>query len=608
MMQPHPPLAIPRLTTFARPQSHRFVQETLSRLSEDSIRAGSPVLRRSDLMNSRSPSPAPAYAGTEDCSKQGSMRTATPGSWEPRRPGTVTPAASSLWGGEAANRIDSARLEVPELSRAPTDWRAAMREEIDSALSTGAVSQFLEGWSSQFIEWRNIDENLARQLHTRLSHLEDTSQSLITFLQEYVTTEEFTSFRDSMNTYSRLVDELAAVDGGQSNLLTSFEKAIEKSVSTSITQLIQELREDEGKRRSQEGLQQEALTKELHARHDGLQKHLSSVAEAVQCQDIFLRSELEPLMREVGNRVENQLRFSADQFDKNAFRATQEAAVTMQKSLAAEHEALRAEIRRLVAGDKWPVEPQDSLRDMLQNFDNHLVQGVANSRQAELWQLAAERDRESRQAMEKELELSQANTERLSEQLRQLDTDLKEQTNSLEQTTLRLHAVPTWAKYCGYIDQVLSRGRLKINIHGEWLELLGLDFTAVSAKAQPIARWQDEEIAAAVLADAAELLLGCLAGVPATIESHMKAAKGKAEFWDEVSLNRALLVRDSLEQRGVPYKMIQTVAGFHGKTGLGRTCIRLCLRLFPDKEDPEEPKGKGNQKSPRGRSASPGKK
>lgn len=578
------------------------------------MRAASPPLQKSDLMNSRSPSPILAYPAMEELSKRGcdimrtttpgSARTTTPGGWELRRPGTARTGVSSSCGGE---RGDWEQHEVPKLSGVPMDWRETVREEIHSALNSGAVSQFLEGWSSQLIEWRSVDDNLARQLHTRLSHLEDTSQSLITFLQEYVTTEEFTSFRDSMNSYSRLVDELAAVDTGQSNLLASLEKAIERSVATSITQLVQEMREDESKRRSQEGVHQETLTKELHARHDGLQKQLSSVVEAVQCNNVFLRSELEPLMREVGDRVENQLRFSADQFDKNACRATQEAAANMQKSLAAEHEALRAEIRRLVAGDKWPVEPEDSLRDMLQKFDSHLVKGVATSQQAALWQQAAERDRETREAAEKELELSKATEERLSEQLRQLDMNLQEQSSNLEQTSLKLRAVPSWGRYCGHIDEVLSRGRLKMNIHGEWLELLGLEFTAVSPKAKPIANWKDEEIAAAVLADAAELMLGCLAGVPATIESHMKAAKGKAEFWDEVSFNRAVLVRDALEHRGVPYKMIQNVAGFQGNNGLGEHCIRLCLQLFPNKEDSDEPKGK-QKSSSKGRSASPGRK
>lgn len=523
----------------------------------------------------------------------GSVSTATPGVWELRRPETATPGLPSFSGGE---KRYSTQHEAPKLVDVPTDFREMLREEIHSALKTGAVSQFLEGWSSQMMKWRTTDDNVARQLQTRLTHLEDTSQSLITFLQEYVTTEEFASFRDSMNSYSRLVDELTAVDTGQSNLFTSLEKAIEKSVAASINQVVQEMRHDEGKRREQEGEHQEALTKGLHERHDGLQKKLESVVEAMQSQEIFMRSELAPLMQEVGDRVENQMRFSAEQFDRNACHATQEAAAKIGHSLAAELETMRADIRRLVAGDKWPVEPEDSLRDMLQNFDHLLAQGVATSQQAEFWQHQADSDRAAREVAEQELEESKATVEGLSDQLRQLGITLSEEHNYLEQTSKKLQAVPSWSKYCGHIDEVLSRGRLKINIHGEWLELLGLEFAAVSPKAKPDATWKDEESAAAVLEDVVELLQGTLAGVPVTIESHMKAAKGKVEFWEEVSLNRAVFVRAELEQRGVPYKLIQHVEGFHGTTGLGRNCIRLSLQLFPDKEDLDASKGKKEQK------------
>ena len=90
-----------------------------------------------------------------------------------------------------------------------------MREEVAIALDSGVVAQVLEGWSSQFAAWRKSDDHVVRrlaqkcfllrmicershapayrQLKGHISELEDANRSLISFLNEYITTSEFVS-------------------------------------------------------------------------------------------------------------------------------------------------------------------------------------------------------------------------------------------------------------------------------------------------------------------------------------------------------------------------------------------------------------------------------
>ena len=62
--------------------------------------------------------------------------------------------------------------------------------------------------------------------------------------------------------------------------------------------------------------------------------------------------------------------------------------------------------------------------------------------------------------------------------------------------------------------------------------------------------------------DALELL-HCFGEVPISIESHVKSAKGKADFWEAIATNRAELVRPSF---GVS-AMVQNTVKLHRAQG-----------------------------------------
>eukprot|EP00434_Breviolum_minutum_P043963 symbB.v1.2.039212.t1/scaffold6412.1/size18292/1 len=160
-----------------RPQSHRFVQETLHKLTQDSIRAG-----------------AQSVAATE-ASRQTTPATAL-------RP-VASPGETSATG-PSPRRSFGQRTNWPDIN----DLRVVVREEVAEAVHNGIPHALEgEGWSAQFSNWRKADDHVVRQIRGQLGELEDANRELISFLNEYITTSEFAQFRVAMNKYSTLVDE-----------------------------------------------------------------------------------------------------------------------------------------------------------------------------------------------------------------------------------------------------------------------------------------------------------------------------------------------------------------------------------------------------------------
>jgi len=144
------------------------------------------------------------------------------------------------------------------------------------------------------------------------------------------------------------------------------------------------------------------------------------------------------------------------------------------------------------------------------------------------------------------------------------------------------------------MDEIASRGQVKVNVYEEWVEITaGMGFAPRKEKQPPTAEWIDPASADAALLDALEVL-HCFGEVPITIESHVKSGKGKADFWEAIAANRAELVRDALEEKGVPFRQM-TATGLYGKAGLDRNCIILRVKLFPQNEAASQkgsPRGK----------------
>eukprot|EP00931_Biecheleriopsis_adriatica_P089654 TRINITY_DN63743_c0_g1_i1.p1 TRINITY_DN63743_c0_g1~~TRINITY_DN63743_c0_g1_i1.p1 ORF type:complete len:592 (-),score=134.28 TRINITY_DN63743_c0_g1_i1:70-1845(-) len=582
--QPQPPTFGQPHT--ARPQSHRFLQETLTKLSQDSMRAGacSPLMD-SDLLNSRAPSlrgtsPGPGAEDWRPHSRQTTRASPSPDcDWQT---GHSRCASSIAW--QHRDRVDTESL------------RNVVREEVQDALNGGALAQFLEGWSSQFVEWRKIDDQVARQMRGHLEELEEVNRRLLVFLQQYVTTPEFTAFRETMTDYARLVEELTAKGTGRHpTLLAAVEEACQRTVSATVMDVVTELKEYRADLDVKFNTSLESVQKELVSKFGIVQHQTGELKDQIKCQEIYMRNTLEGLINEVGDRVENQLRFTAGEVAKSSLRAAQEGAAEVKMVAQKENESLRRDVTRLVAGSDTT---EECILSVVRRFEDHLMKGVGTKEEIEIWRQAFENERQERQASQAECRECQAGAEELQLQLRTAGSDFENLSKELTQAQIAARTPDSWAKISGTFDEVVARGRLKMSLEDQEIEIVtGMNFVSRKPGEAPVAEWQDPEAAEASLNDAVELLLGNLSGMPVVIESHVPKAKAKPEFWQELAQNRAEFVRECLDQKGVVFKLMN-VASFYGDDGLGRQCIRIKLKLFKPKE--ENP-GKASKASPRGK-------
>lgn len=581
----------------ARPQSHRFLQETLQKLGEDSMRAGSPSppLSDADMCNSRGGSPLPSRPSSRVYAGRDELEGAACGSTTPAWSSTTPYGHRQNWMSGSPEPFELLAQKSLHGGRV----RTALQEDADTVLSNRQMALFLEGWSSQFLEWRSIDEQVARQLKGQISNLEDKNENLIQFLNDYITTAEFSKFKDAMNNYSRLVDELANSTSAQNSFLgDTIDKAVHKAVVSSMHRLDQELELKEEKRHSIHISRQEGVAAEIRSHLDDQQKHIAELARSVASQEAYLRGHVEKAMQEVGNRVENQLHFAEDLISKSAQRAFQDASASMVQAMDAEHDKFRAELSRLVTGqDEKEDGPQVSLRALMNNVDECLQQGVSTSQQAEHWREALERERTAFEESEQALASSKVRTEEITLQLRELEATVQSRTAEMKKAQLAASTPTSWPKYLENTDQIISRGRIRLSLQEEWMEMLhGMEFQNCKPTESPTAQWKDEAAADATLSDLAELMLGALHGVPAVVEAHMNAQKGNLPFWQALTASRAQLVVNALKRKGVQARFL-SAAGCYGKDGLERPAIRLRIGLFPQKKAAEEQ----TARSPRGK-------
>lgn len=471
----------------SRPQSHRFLQETLNKLTQDSIRAGSPSVANTDAESSRQTTPA--WVGRPEgdvLSQRGAGLTG------------LVPPESDLSGRPTRPRSRAGqRLSSPEELQ---ELRLVVREEVASALNSGVVTHVLEGWSAQFSTWRKSDDHVVRQIRGQLGELEEANRALINFLNEYITTSEF-------------------------------------------------------------------------------------VSQQFENQHVVLQDKLGSVMQDIGSVMQSRMQSSADEIAASTLQAAHEGARNMKMVTTSEIEKLRRYMQRLIAGtdEDTEEEAEEGLRPMMQNFGEILVQGVSTNQQAEDWRQMAVHAQEEMQAAREALESKCFETEELRKKWLDMDGSFQVQQDTLKSAQELLAKPWPWTRYSAFLDEIVARGRVKVNVYEEVLEVLsGMNFEPRKPTLPPTAALMDPDAAETALSDAFEVL-ECFGDLPLVVESHVKTQKGKAEFWDAIALNRAELIRDLLESKGVPFRQM-TAVGCYGKAGLDRNSIILRPKLFPKKE------------------------
>ncbi|CAE8614367.1 unnamed protein product [Polarella glacialis] len=496
---------------------------------------------------------------------------------------------------------------------------------------------FLDGWTAQLIEWRRIDDMVARQLKDDVKELKEQNGSLQQFLMEYVTSQEFSMFRQSINDYSRLVNELSSTAGGRngSTLLRGVETIVEATIAKSLSSLTHELHVSSNQRSSVSEAKHEARGLDVAQRLDDLAARVSQNTQAVSLQDDFIRDRLEEVFKGIGDRVETSMRWTAGEIAQSTMKACQESAESMRVISTADRLMLQEEITRLISGaddaddadetvggsqeeqaqpthesDKRPKrrpslkaqlqeakKAPENVQSMLRQFSRRLEEGVASHAQAENWRNIFSETKISLDTTSADLARCETGAKEAQVMLEKAEGELKLCSSGLLEAQAKLQGPIEWGRYIQCVDAVVKRGRLTVSLQDQEIELIqGMNFLPRKPSEGPAAEWQDLAAAEEALADLLELLKGSFAGLPLTIESHAKTVKGPAPFWESIATNRALFLRDALEQKGIPGQLLKSAVGFYGNKGLDRPCIKIKIALFPVKED------LSSKASPRGKS------
>lgn len=453
------------------------------------------------------------------------------------------------------------------------------------------------------IEWRKTDDRVSAQLQDHIDELMEHGRWLQQFMVQYVTTQEFAGFRQAFSNYADLVDELRNTSEGRpSGLLLAVQGSVDKTVSESLNNLSLSLT---GNWSSLAEEQHGRWSAALNERMNELQERSERLAEEVASQDANLSERVDQILGQVSERVEATMQWSTRDIAASTLQASQALAEELRASNQQECKALKQHFTRLIAGSgehemgKDISETEaDGVRDhvhgLMQKFDDKLGKGVCNLQQAEHWRAESNLARQHKTEVEATLKETQDEVSDLVAQHEKLEQTLRDREEELEQLQAKLLEPVQWRKFKRQVEDVEARGRVRVNLQDGELEFVPtLEFMPKKPSEEPVASWKSDGIAEAAIADAAEVL-SSLSGIEGTVESHTKTGKGAPAFWDRLTVNRADLVKESLESRGVP-KGVLRASGLPGQEGLNKSSIRIKLAIFPPRVEPEL------QKSPKGK-------
>ena len=126
-------------------------------------------------------------------------------------------------------------------------------------------------------------------------------------------------FREAMNKYSNLVDELSdSRQGHESVLLSAVEHVVEKAVkaaTSNIGQLIEEKMSQQVTRYATD--QQRQIDTVL----ESVQTYASQVSQQFKNQDVILQEKLGSVMHDIGSEMQKRMQKSADEINVSTLKA-----------------------------------------------------------------------------------------------------------------------------------------------------------------------------------------------------------------------------------------------------------------------------------------------
>eukprot|EP00930_Biecheleria_cincta_P057990 TRINITY_DN43857_c0_g1_i1.p1 TRINITY_DN43857_c0_g1~~TRINITY_DN43857_c0_g1_i1.p1 ORF type:complete len:346 (+),score=90.22 TRINITY_DN43857_c0_g1_i1:70-1107(+) len=140
---------------------------------------------------------------------------------------------------------------------------------------------------------------------------------------------------------------------------------------------------------------------------------------------------------------------------------------------------------------------------------------------------------------------------------------------------------PDYAKDLQRLLEVERNGLVQINMsNGHCFTLRTIEFVPRKPGEDPVAEFEDEELAMRVIQDVASLWK--LFPVPIVVEGHTKdIGDGPEDFWQNLADNRAALCASKLRACGVDRAKLQSV-GKPGNQGLNRAALVIHLDILPE--------------------------
>lgn len=135
------------------------------------------------------------------------------------------------------------------------------------------------------------------------------------------------------------------------------------------------------------------------------------------------------------------------------------------------------------------------------------------------------------------------------------------------------------AEIVSTLKQIEHRGNIKVDLNNGDVEILrAMEFVPRKISEEPSAVLVDFKASEPVLDDIVQIWQ--IFPVAMVIEGHTKATGGSAEWAQKLAYNRAAMIMQNLQGKGIK-KELMTAQGMPGTKGMNRPCVNIKLDIFP---------------------------
>eukprot|EP00927_Polykrikos_kofoidii_P024377 TRINITY_DN22181_c0_g1_i1.p1 TRINITY_DN22181_c0_g1~~TRINITY_DN22181_c0_g1_i1.p1 ORF type:complete len:627 (-),score=122.77 TRINITY_DN22181_c0_g1_i1:420-2258(-) len=587
----------PRGTYSPRPQSYRYLRDTLGKLGVDAERSLERQTGVAEAPPLKTAVGLPAADGRPLTGRDTTAGTVGVGSLSANWSPSVSKTAS-----ETDSRPPTMSGNKPYNQRAvvgvahPADvatvdinlWRSAFQAEASQCVrSMEAVveSARVGTFASRFEEWRKADLKATAQAQQHVKELARLNIALEEFLTSTATPEEFGTFRESM---VRLREVAVDLNTARHDIEEGMDAAAERGAKRVMKNWEADVRTSAQLWRDLQGLQQNrwSIDDERWAQIDARLEQVQSCMDQL-CQDVRGQTtQMEDLNRchtRTAETVSNAVQVTTAEAGRETKAMTEHVSQKLQENLAEDVEALRRHMSTLLgAVDLQQVPVSQLLRridDKLEDLEASCRKETKHHREAaEKLQNNLFDARADIAKLRSEREDSARQVSALNERCAKSQKDFADVEQSLSVATK-----VSLSNAMRQIKEIERRGNLRLNRQTGDVKLLKqVEFTPNQANKEPTAEFKDPEAAASTLSDIVELAR--FFDFPVGVEASVLPARGpaKPEYWTQMAQNRASLIKSWMQEQGAEPELVNVVGRVaEGKGATAGIVIRLDKDVFP---------------------------